>query len=121
MHQIPVDDGIGKAGQLFGQYRQQFLQRLKATEEDSGTMLDHTLSLYGSSNSIGGTHGIRNLPLIVSGGQGFGFKQGQYLKYNKTGSDMPLTNLYATLARQFGLPIETFADSNGHTSELLKS
>ena len=123
-HSMNKDDGAANYGKylqyITGLYAR-FLQRLKDTEEDSGTMLDHTLSLFGSSNSIGGTHGVRNLPLIVSGGQAFGFKQGQYLKYNKGGSDMPLTNLYATMVRQLGLPQDTFADSTGHTSELLKS
>ena len=94
-----------------------FLQRLKDTEEGAGTLLDNTLALYGSSNNVGGTHGSTNLPIVISGGEAMGFKQGQNLKY---GVDVPLSNLYATMLDGLGAPVDTFAESNGRLGELLK-
>ena len=118
-HYMKRDDGAAE----YGEYLQHitglyggFLQRLKSTNEGSGTMLDHTLSLYGSSNGSS-THSPLDLPLVMSGGEGMGLKQGQYLKFN---NDVPLTNLYATMLNQLGAPQKTFADSTGQVSAILK-
>ena len=119
-HGMNKDDGAMHYGKylqyLTGLYGK-FLQRLKDTEEGSGTLLDSTLSLYGSSNNVGGTHGSTNLPIVISGGEAMGFKQGQNLKY---GVDVPLSNLFATMLDGLGTPVDTFAESNGRVSELLK-
>ena len=118
-HAMNKDDGAAHYGEylryLTGLYAR-FLERLKDTEEGAGTMLDNTLSLYGSSNG-NGTHSSSNLPLITSGGEAMGFKQGQYLRYR---SDVPLANLYATMLDGLGAPQESFADSNGRLSEVLE-
>jgi hypothetical protein len=119
-HGMNKDDGAMHYGKylqyLTGLYGK-FLQRLQDTEEGSGTLLDSTLSLYGSSNNVGGTHGSTNLPIVISGGEAMGFKQGQNLKY---GVDVPLSNLYATMLDGLGTPVETFAESNGRLREVLK-
>lgn len=119
-HAMNKDDGAmhyGKYLQYLTELYSKFLQRLKDTEEGSGTLLDSTLSLYGSSNNVGGTHGSTNLPIVISGGEAMGFKQGQNLKY---GADVPLSNLYATMLEGLGAAVENFAESNGRLSEVLK-
>ena len=119
-HGMNKDDGAMHYGKylqyLTGLYGK-FLQRLHDTDEGSETLLDRTLALYGSSNNVGGTHGSTNLPIVISGGEAMGFKQGQNLKY---GVDVPLSNLYATILDGLGAPVETFAESNGRLSEVLK-
>lgn len=119
-HYMKKDDGAAEYGaylqhitRLYGG----FLERLKSTKEGAGTMLDNTLSFYGSSNGSG-THSPLNLPLVMSGGEAMGFKQGQYLKFN---NGVPLANLYATMLDGLGAPQKTFADSNGRISSILKS
>ena len=119
-HAMNKDDGAMHYGKylqyLTGLYGK-FLQRLEDTEDGTGTLLDSTLSLYGSSNNVGGTHGSTNLPIVLSGGEAMGFKQGQNLKY---GVDVPLSNLYATMLDGLGAPVDTFAESNGRLSEVLE-
>ena len=120
-HGMGKDDGpmhYGKYLQYLNGLYGKFLQRLKDTEEGSGTLLDSTLSMIGSSNNVGGTHGSTNLPIIIAGGESMGFKQGQNLKYK---SDVPLSNLYATMLDGLGASVETFAESNGRLREVLKS
>lgn len=117
-HYMKKDDGAAN----YGAYLQHltnlyggFLDRLKNTKEGSGTMLDNTLSFYGSSNGKG-THSPLDLPLVMAGGEGMGFKQGQYLKFK---NDVPLTNLYATMLDGLGAPQKSFADSNGRIGSVL--
>lgn len=118
-HSMNKDDGAAHYGEylqyLNSEYAR-FLNRLKNTPEGSGTMLDNTLSLFGCSNG-NPTHSCFNLPIIVSGGQGMGIKQGQYLKFDH---GVPLSNLYLTMLDKLGAPQESFADSTGHLDGVSK-
>ncbi|MGI9496997.1 MAG: DUF1552 domain-containing protein [Mariniblastus sp.] len=76
-----------------------------------GSMLDHTVVLFGSGMGYGGTHSNRNLPILVAGG---GFKHcGHVDTRDSSGDNMPLCNLYLTLLRKFGLEYEQFNQSSG--------
>ena len=90
-----------------------FLDRLRSTPEGDGTLLDHTLAFYGSSNSQ--THNNSNYPLILGGGRGMGLRPGRYLQF---GEDVPLSNLFATALDRLQVPTERFSDSTGEMSEL---
>ena len=118
-HSMNKDDGAKNYGeylQLLTGYYAKFLERLKNTKEGSNTMLDNTLALFGSSNS-NGTHSSINLPLILSGGEGMGVKQGQYIKVEK---NIPLGNMYATVLDRMGTPQKSFADSTGLINKMIK-
>jgi hypothetical protein len=56
------------------------LAKLDAVPEGSGTMLDHTLVIWGSEVGTGSSHDFSNVPFVVAGGGGFGVSTGQYLK-----------------------------------------
>lgn len=118
-HSMRKDDGAAHYGaylqHITGLYAG-FLDRLKSTREGDGTMLDNTLSFYGSSNGSS-THSPLDLPLVMSGGENMGFKQGQYLKFN---NDVPLTNLYATMLDQLGAGTRSFNDSTGKIGTIVK-
>jgi hypothetical protein len=88
----------------------EFLQKLKATQEGNGTLLDHSLYLYGSGIGNPNIHDHTNLPIIVAGGAAGGMIGGRHLKYAKP---TPLANLHLTLLHKVGVPIGSFADSNG--------
>ncbi len=76
-----------------------------------GSMLDHTVVLFGSGMGYGGTHSNRNLPILVAGG---GLKHcGHVDARDSSGENMPLCNLYLTLLRQFGLEYDQFNQSSG--------
>jgi len=88
-----------------------FLEKLKATPDGDGSLLDHTLYLYGSGMSNGDKHDHVNLPILVAGGKG-----GKHLRYDKPA---PLANLHLTLLDRAGVRVDHFADSTGKVPELL--
>jgi hypothetical protein len=92
-----------------------YLERLKATPEGSGTLLDHSLILYGSGIGNPNVHDHTNLPILVAGGAAGGMKGGRHLSYKEP---VPLANLHLTLLDKVGVKIDSFADSNGKINEL---
>ncbi|MES2693106.1 MAG: DUF1552 domain-containing protein [Verrucomicrobiota bacterium] len=92
-----------------------FLERLKATPEGNGTLLDHSLILYGSGIGNPNVHDHTNLPILVAGGAAGGMKGGRHLRYK---DPVPLANLHLTLLDKVGVKIDSFADSNGKINEL---
>jgi hypothetical protein len=93
-----------------------FLEKLKATREGDGTLLDHSLYLYGSGMGNPNVHDHVNLPILVAGG-GAGRLQGsRHIKYVEP---RPLANLHLTLLEKVGVRLDAFADSQGKIEELL--
>ena len=92
-----------------------FLEKLRATPDGDGSLLDHMILLYGSglSNSDRHTHGP--LPTLLLGGGAGTLKGGRHLVYP---DDTPLTNLQLTLLNKLGVPTEKLGDSSGPFKEL---
>ena len=89
------------------------LQKLDSIPEPGfeGSMLDHTVVLFGSGMGYGGTHSNRNLPIFVAGG---GFQhQGHVDTRDSGGNNMPLCNLYVSLLQRFGIERDSFNTSTG--------
>ena len=93
-----------------------YLDKLKSTREGDGTLLDHSLILYGSGMGDPNIHDHINLPTIVAGGAGGRFKGGRHIKYAEP---TPLANLHLTLLDRVGVRMDAFADSKGKLDELL--
>jgi len=93
-----------------------FLERLKATPEGDGSLLDHSLYLYGSGMGNPNVHDHVNLPILVAGGGAGRVKGGRHLKYAEP---TPLANLHLTLLERAGVRMDAFADSKGRVDELL--
>lgn len=98
---------------LFAEY----LAKLKATPEGNGTLLDHSLILYGSGIGNPNIHDHTNLPILVAGGAAGGMKGGRHIKYARP---TPLANLHLTLLDKAGVQLDSFADSNGKVDELFE-
>jgi len=94
-----------------------FLKKLAATPDGDGTLLDHSIVLYGSGMSDGNTHNNYNVPVVVVGGRDQQMKGNRHLKYPK---GTPLANLSLTLLDKFGVNLERFGDSTGEL-DLLSS
>lgn len=92
-----------------------FMQRLKSTPEGDGNMLDHTLVLYGSSNSR--THVNSNYPLVVAGGGRLGVKHGRHIRAER----VPMSNLFVTMLNSLGIESKQYADSTGVFSQLTEN
>jgi hypothetical protein len=93
-----------------------FLEKLKATPDGDGSLLDHSLYLYGSGMSNGDKHDHVNLPILVAGGAGK-TKGGRHIRYAEPA---PLANLHLTLLDRAGVRLDSFGDSNGKIKELLE-
>ncbi len=93
-----------------------FLEKLKATREGDGTLLDHSMYLYGSGMSNGDKHDHVDLPIMVAGGGAGQMKGGRHVRYAEP---TPLANLHLTLLEKAGVRQDHFADSNGKVTELL--
>ena len=95
----------------------EFLGKLAATKEGNGTLLDHSLYLYGSGMGNPNQHDHINLPIIVAGGAGGVMKGGRHLRHAKP---TPLANLHLTLLDKAGVRLDKFADSDGKMNELFQ-
>jgi hypothetical protein len=94
-----------------------FLEKLKATKDGNGSLLDHSLYLYGSGMGNPDKHDHVNLPIVVAGGAAGNLKGGRHIRYAKP---TPLANLHLTLLDRAGVRLDAFADSNGKIPELLE-
>jgi hypothetical protein len=93
-----------------------YLEKLKATAEGDGTLLDHSLILYGSGMGDPNVHSHVNLPIVVAGGGTGTVKGGRHIRYAEP---TPLANLHLTLLEKVGVRLDAFADSKGKVDELL--
>jgi hypothetical protein len=87
-----------------------FLTRLKETPEGDGTLLDHSLTLFGGGMGDGNLHRHFDLPTLTAGKLGGKFKPGHHYAYK---DNMPMTNLLLTMLDRAGAPIEKLGDSTG--------
>jgi hypothetical protein len=92
-----------------------YLEKLAATPDGDGSLLDHTILLFGSgiSNSDRHTHGP--LPTLLVGGGAGAIQGGRHLVYPE---NTPLTNLQLSLLAAMGVRMEQFGDSSGQLTEL---
>jgi len=91
-----------------------FLTKLQKMPDGDGTMLDHSLILYGSNMSNSNAHNHDPLPTALVGGWK-SVKGGQHLKYP---DQTPLANLLLTIIDRAGVPEEKFGDSSGKFKEV---
>ncbi|MFN7921561.1 MAG: DUF1552 domain-containing protein [Bryobacteraceae bacterium] len=94
-----------------------FLGRMKATRDGNGSLLDHTVYLYGSGMGNPSLHDHENLPILVAGGSASGLRGGRHIRYEK-GTN--LANLHLTLLDRVGVHLDAFADSNGRVEDLFE-
>ena len=86
------------------------LEKLDATPEGDGSLLDHSMILYGSGNSDGNRHSHHDLPIILAG-QGSGtLKSGRHLQYPK---ETPLNNLWLAMLNRMNVDMKQLGDSTG--------
>ena len=87
-----------------------FLEKLKATPDGDGTLLDHSLVLYGSGMSDGNQHNHTDLPVILAGGASGRLKGGRHIRNPK---NTAMANLLLAMLRKLDIPDEKLGDSTG--------
>jgi hypothetical protein len=102
-------DGLIKMERYQIEQFARFLAKMKSIEDGDGTLLDHSMVLFGSGMGNANSHTNNNLPVILAGG---GFKHGEHKAYPAKGlGRQPLCNLYVTMLQRFGVPVEKFGTS----------
>jgi hypothetical protein len=87
-----------------------FLQKLQSIQDGDGTLLDHSLILYGGGMGDGNLHRHSDLPTLMAGTLGGALKGGHPIKYPL---DTPMSNLLVTVLDKAGVRIEKLGDSTG--------
>ena len=89
----------------------EFVAKMAATPDGDGTLLDHSIFMYGSNMSNSDLHNNYPVPnILVGGGNGRMKLGGQHIVLPER---TPIANLHLTLLQKFGMEREAFADSTG--------
>jgi hypothetical protein len=89
------------------------LERLRATPDGDGTLLDHITLMYGTGLSDCNAHSVTNVPVVLTGGGAGWLKGGRHIRYK----DLPLANLHLTLLDRFGIHRDRLGDSTGRVDD----
>ncbi|HYW42710.1 MAG TPA: DUF1552 domain-containing protein [Bryobacteraceae bacterium] len=92
------------------------LDKMRKTPDGDGTLLDHSMILYGSSISDGNAHTHHDLPLVLAGGGAGQIKGGRHVRYPK---ETPMNNLLLSMLEKSGVPVpDKLGDSTGKLDRL---
>jgi len=105
---------VTKVNELHMQLFAGFIAKMKATPDGDGSLLDHSVVVYGSGLSDGNRHTHEDLPVMLIG-KGGNFKLGHHITYPQ---GTPMTNLYLTLLDRMGVQPEKLGDSTGMIEHL---
>jgi hypothetical protein len=97
--------------QLFAE----FVASLARTKDGDGSLLDHSMILYGAGLADGNSHQHDHLPTMLVGGACGSIRSGRFLQ---AAPRTPITNLYVSLLTRMGVAIESLGDSTGELSDL---
>jgi hypothetical protein len=109
---------IEKVAQINEFHIKQFtylLDKLKATPDGDGTLLDHSMIVYGSALADGNAHQHNNLPTVLAGRGNGTLHPGRHVRY---ADETPITNLYMSMLDRMGVPVEQIGDSTGRLEGL---
>jgi hypothetical protein len=108
-------DRLAKVQVYHSEAYARFLKRMASTKDGDGTLLDHSILVFGSNMSNSDLHNNDPLPIAVFG-HGYGkIKGGQHLHYPQ---DTPVANLWLTLLNRAGIAVEKHGNSTGAFAEV---
>ena len=106
---------IARIGTYHVEFFARFLEKLQATPDGDGSLLDNTIYLYGSGMGNPSLHDHLNLPILVAGGAATGLRGGRHIRYE---NGTPLANLHMTLLDRAGVRLDSLGDANGRIEDL---
>ncbi|MBM3736341.1 MAG: DUF1552 domain-containing protein [Acidobacteria bacterium] len=92
-----------------------FLKKLDSIPEGDGTLLDHSMIVYGSGLADGNRHTHHDLPVLLAGRANGKVASGRHLVYGK---ETPMTNLFLTMLDVMGVRTGELGDSSGELNHL---
>jgi hypothetical protein len=117
-HHRNLPDLMDKVERINSYHLRQFaswIEKLKASKEGEGSLLDNCMIVYGAGLSDGNRHSHEDLPTLMAGRGGNYFKTGRRIVYRK---ETPMCNLFMTMMDRMGAPVENFGDSTGRLEGL---
>ena len=84
-----------------------FLNRLRATPDGDGTLLDHSTLIYAAGMADSNSHAPFNIPVVLAGGGAGTIKGGRHLSFKGE----RLANLHLTLMDHMGVHVDQIGDS----------
>jgi hypothetical protein len=108
---------VAKINQYHVQMFAKYLEKLKATPDGDGTLLDHLTLMYGAGIADSNSHSPVNIPMILAGGGAGHLRGGRHVNFKNT----PLANLHLTLMDQFGVRLDKMGDSTGRVDAKILS
>jgi hypothetical protein len=106
---------ISKINRFHAEQFAYLLGKLKSIREGDGTLLDHSMIVYGSGISDGNRHNHDDLPIILAGNGNGTIRTGRHLRYSK---DTPLNNLFLSMLDRLDVPADSLGDSTGRLKNL---
>jgi hypothetical protein len=106
---------LAKINVLHAQQFAYFVERMQNSPDGDGSLLDHSMLLYGSAISDSNVHMHDNLPLVLVGGADGRIEGGRHLVYRK---GTPVTNLFLNMLDKLGVPADSIGDSTGRLEHL---
>jgi hypothetical protein len=91
-----------------------FLLKLRGSREEAGTVLDHTMVLYGSNLGNASNHNTRNMPILLVGG---GFRHGQHLAFDPK-NNTPVCQIFVSMLQRLDVETDEFASGKGRVAGL---
>jgi hypothetical protein len=91
------------------------LQKMRDTQDGDGTLLDHSILLFGGGFGDGDLHSTHNLPVCIVGGGCGTVKGGRYLRFPM---DTPMANLGLSILDKVGVEVDVIGDSTGRLADV---
>jgi hypothetical protein len=91
------------------------IEKMSTTEDGDGSLLDHSIMVYGAGMGDGDHHTPVDLPVVLAGGGAGQLKGGRHLRYEL---NTPFMNLGLTLLDKVGVHVDAIADSTGRLTDL---
>lgn len=103
-------DKLAKINLYHSELLTYYLEKLKATPDHDGNLLDNMIVMYGCSMSDGNDHLLQNLPILLLGGGTGKLRGGRHIQYPE---NTPISNLYLSILDMMDVQVDKFGDSNG--------
>ncbi|MGC4014364.1 MAG: DUF1552 domain-containing protein [Luteolibacter sp.] len=106
---------IGEIDRYYVEQFAWFLEKMKSIPEGDGTLLDHSMIVYGGGIADGNRHNHDDLPVLLAGHGNGTLKQGRLIEAPK---GTPMTNLYLSMLDRMGVKAARLGDSEGELSSI---
>ena len=106
---------IQKIDQYYVEQFAYFIQKMKSVPEGEGTLLDHSMLMYGGAIGDGNRHNHDELPILLAGRAQGTIATGRHVRYAK---GTPLCNLYLSMLDRVDVKVEKLGDSTGRLENL---